>query len=562
MNRKEKIAAVADIILPISAIAAYWYFFHEGFDAVLLGFVAETFFLVVQLYLRQEKTPEEQTPSAGVFLKNVNAISKERSPLMQALLVSKLEGMSKEISPTYISCDGNEIEEKASLLLPHVKKSVLATYHKDYTKQWKTKTKYFEDWRAAAQGPVKKTFGIFPNKRDFVRYFLCDRSALLNPSLLCQMSEDERGKIQTYIVLSEDVKERAAFRDFGIWDDELVCIVEPQIEADAKAGKDTDIGCKYTSDSAELQRAKDDWKTLSKYAVSSRVCLENESPIPITDEMKELMETAPKMEEWSQDCNGTLLGGGTFCDWYHQAWQYLRLLDMVPTPDWHDDFFQDRLGSIFTENPHAKVLICGAADYGMLRQVVVAAQAVRGQPDITVLDACQTPLRACDWYADRHSLRNFHRVNEDIRGTSLAKSSFDVIVTDAFLTRIPVVQTSAVVAEWAILLNQAGKIVTTVRIDGNTPRRWKPSPQEIEDFCKRAWDLSIQRSALVFPKLAYEEIVGLARSYASEISSHPFASLDELTKLLHKFRITYSNVVPTRGEFQATNYAQIVAEGS
>jgi len=56
-----------------------------------------------------------------------------------------------------------------------------------------------------------------------------------------------------------------------------------------------------------------------------------------------LLQTALDMEELSAaHCVGGYLSGSS-CSWYHSAWQYLRLIDMVSTPSWHGNFYADQL---------------------------------------------------------------------------------------------------------------------------------------------------------------------------------------------------------------------------
>ena len=84
---------------------------------------------------------------------------------------------------------------------------------------------------------------------------------------------------------------------------------------------------------------------------------------------KLLVESAPLMELWSQtECRPKQKGGmeewakehhlePESCGWYHGTWQYLRLLDMVAVPHWHREFYNQKLGDILRQNPHANVLI-------------------------------------------------------------------------------------------------------------------------------------------------------------------------------------------------------------
>src|SRR5215204_6334225 len=129
-----------------------------------------------------------------------------------------------------------------------------------------------------------------------------------------------------------------------------------------------------------------------------------------------LLESSPLMWEWSQTaCAGKASGGmeewakdgsdapPRNCAWYHGTWQLFRLLNMVAVPPWYE-FYGEALGSILRGKPDANVLISAAADYGMLCTLHESIGATDSQPRITICDICESPLMACQWYAQRNNL--------------------------------------------------------------------------------------------------------------------------------------------------------------
>src|SRR5690554_41438 len=109
------------------------------------------------------------------------------------------------------------------------------------------------------------------------------------------------------------------------------------------------------------------------------------------------------MEEWGKD-NGVIEETDSLsCDWYHSTWQYLRLLNMVAVPNWYY-FYNEAIGEVLKDKPKANVFISACADYGMLAKLHEAIKAVNANPKITIYDICRTPLRSCEWYAQKTGL--------------------------------------------------------------------------------------------------------------------------------------------------------------
>jgi 2-polyprenyl-3-methyl-5-hydroxy-6-metoxy-1,4-benzoquinol methylase len=280
-----------------------------------------------------------------------------------------------------------------------------------------------------------------------------------------------------------------------------------------------------------------------------------------------LIESAPLMESWSTtDCGSKDTGGMeewaktekaqpvASCDWYHGTWQYLRLLNMVAVPPWYE-FYQEALTNVLRQRPNAKVLISAAADYGMLATLHDAVRATGAEPHIMVYDICCTPLRACQWYAERHGL-TIDCVCANLLTCEIPPASFDLIVTDEFLTVIKSLDKPLIVKRWRELLKPGGTLVTTAMIGGPT------TPDLRQGYAERARRL-LEDNTDSFPQHANGrrgELLQRFDQFASHHTRHMLSGEEEIRRLFEGFG-TFSYVCTvTPGEcVNPTSSFQIVA---
>lgn len=278
--------------------------------------------------------------------------------------------------------------------------------------------------------------------------------------------------------------------------------------------------------------------------------------------------------------------GGRRCSWYHGAWQYLRLFDMVSSPSWHDEFYRlelvqhlDHFARRHAESAGGggepsgapRVLITGAADYSMLAYVFdawnrteAARETLCEDPVVDVLDICPTPLLTCRWYASTIANRPIrtHEIDlrdddavERLRGTT---GQFDLIVTDAFLTRFDHDGARAVLRHWSELLAPGGVVITTVRLHSEDKARGVPD--EITEFTRRArhqaWQWRLQLRSSI------DAICNDAREYALRITSTDFGGEKEVTGLLQEAGFEIVSAPKSQsifGELHSTRYLRVVA---
>jgi SAM-dependent methyltransferase len=246
----------------------------------------------------------------------------------------------------------------------------------------------------------------------------------------------------------------------------------------------------------------------------------------------------------------------TGCNWYHGTWQYLRLLQMVSTPTWHHDFYLGHLTAALETGQVANALITGTADYSMLAYLIEASRVSGHLPKLNVLDLCATPLFACRWYATRSGL-SINTYEADIKDFSeSARGTFDLICTDAFLTRFRRDSFESVVSAWRRLLRVNGVLVTTVRIHERS-ESVRNQETAIRDFRDRAsarakrWEVFLRKSSA--------EIGELAEVYARRMTSQVVSDEQEVIALLThcNLRVTNYELGTVPGELAPTIYLRL-----
>jgi predicted SAM-dependent methyltransferase len=282
-----------------------------------------------------------------------------------------------------------------------------------------------------------------------------------------------------------------------------------------------------------------------------------------------LIESAPLMAGWSAiDCGRKNTGGMeewaknqgaveappvASCDWYHGTWQYLRLLNMVAVPPWYE-FYNGALSSVLRRRSKADVLISAAADYGMLQTLHEAIVSAQASPRVVLYDICRTPIRACQWYAERHGL-SLECVCENLLTCYIPPASFDLIVTDEFLTVIKAEDKPQIVKRWRELLKPGGTLVTTAMVGGPT------TPDLRQGYAERAYSLfEMHHDSFPSQNGHRDELRRRFELFASVHTRHMLSGEDELRRLFDGFGEVSLERTKTPGECVNPTYSyQIVA---
>jgi SAM-dependent methyltransferase len=417
---------------------------------------------------------------------------------------------------------------------------------------WTTEDQYLKECRVAAESrgvEIQRVF-ILPN-----------HAALFSASLRDHVEQDERAGILTSTAFLDTIPETDAVQDFGLWDEELLCLIEAKT---GSGGQTMVTGCTFTRETSSLEKARL-WR--------DSICLVSQ-PAPallkaidaLDEETELLVRSADDMRGYAREyCHGSYLTTGeSSCEWYHGSWQYLRMLGLVSTPDWHAGFYARSFQEV-TSGELRDVLVSGTADYAMLHHLAKAIPRDQLQRVIiTILDACPTPLQVCRWYA-RHFENEFGlhlnlRYNQrDALETGYQDEAFDMITSDAFVTRLQDADQKRLVAEWHRILKPGGRIVTTIRLSrGTEVRRISATHDEIEDFVTKVRTHIQYNKPWLRPMM--KTIIDLCRGYAGNIVSYPVPSEDYVGNLFQQFEELSIECGLTLGEFEgSTEYARVVA---
>lgn len=223
------------------------------------------------------------------------------------------------------------------------------------------------------------------------------------------------------------------------------------------------------------------------------------------------------------------------CAWYHGLWQYLRLMQLVETPELHAAFFREALDAVHANGGAPRILVSGAADYSMLAYVIAVFGARETAPDVTVVDRCETPLALNRWYAELAGLQ-LATSHGDIRQYANA-SGFDAICTHSLLGRFSPEERPALFQKWHELLRPGGTVVTVNAVrPGHTTPMVRFSADEV-----RAFRAKVHRSAEDLRDTLQMDPLVLAEAaerYASQHRIYPVRSEEELRDLFRRSGFT------------------------
>jgi hypothetical protein len=242
------------------------------------------------------------------------------------------------------------------------------------------------------------------------------------------------------------------------------------------------------------------------------------------------------------------------CAWYHGTWQLLRLMDLVSTPTWHHDFYSLELRKSLRSGARS-VLITGTADYSVLAYVLDASRELGVEATVTVLDQCQTPLFASQWYAKREGAQVTTVAKDLLEYAAETSQTYDLIVTDAFLTRFATTEVEKVLSAWSNLLSSNGSVVTTVRAHAESQVA-QTQDEAIRGFRERAvvrW-----RRWEPFVGCSSRNVGARAEYYARSMVSNQVGSVDLINSLLARhFEVSYAHVADVPGELYPTRYLRV-----
>jgi hypothetical protein len=216
---------------------------------------------------------------------------------------------------------------------------------------------------------------------------------------------------------------------------------------------------------------------------------------------------------------------GERCAWYHGVWQLLRWLGLITSVRTNAEFFVRAFMELARRGGFRRVLVCGTADYGMLAHVLHGFRSAGVEPEVTVLDRCETPLVLCRWYAARAGAA-VETFRSDVLDWAPPRT-FDVVCNHSFLGPFPAEARPELAARWRAWLRPGGALVTEQTVKPAHPDRPNRfSPAEAEAFVARAVGEARRREAeLPLPIADFERAV---RLYTDRRVRTPVRSPEEL----------------------------------
>jgi hypothetical protein len=389
--------------------------------------------------------------------------------------------------------------------------------------------------------------------RKIVRvYVLQERSQLDETGFLRMAGADLRAGIEALYLLEQDIPSHYP-RDFALWDDELyaeACL------SPGPGGLEL-TACRCFQDERHLADARELQRRVLRVAARCTGLPSEEALL-----RESVVEQRRAALQW---CRGDG-NGRESCAWYHGSWHLLRACGVVVTPAWHERFFargiRESAAACIAEKGKAAILISGLADYGMLYHVVAAmGPRLIEQCEIDLLDLCEVPLRMGCWLQERLRrspaelrvpLRNL--LSRNILDGTLPAAGYDLIVSDAFITRFEKLPDKRqVVEEWLRLLAPGGRVVTTIKFCSFFDD-FPPSQMWRRRFVERALE---KRPAYVPP----DELESLADEYARRVHSFPFPDADRIRGFLSGIaglEVAMFELDEERGDVVGTPFAQVV----
>ena len=237
---------------------------------------------------------------------------------------------------------------------------------------------------------------------------------------------------------------------------------------------------------------------------------------------------------------------GETCAWCHGIWQYLRLMGLAATPEHHAEFYRRAFRAVAGGKGAPRVLVSGAADYSMLAHVLASFRERGVEPDVTVVDACDTPLHLSRWYAERESA-SVACSRADILEYD-ADAPFDAVCSHSFLVQFSPDERIRLLEKWRQLLRPGGAVITVTRVRPMAgSERARFSPEQAQSF--RATVLRQAEAMRALLQVDPNELAQEAELYISGQRPWPVHSREEIQHSFEAggFRIDELSDAPPAG---------------
>ena len=251
-----------------------------------------------------------------------------------------------------------------------------------------------------------------------------------------------------------------------------------------------------------------------------------------------LLQSLPLARQWARTLCRHDDGSGMSCAPFHEIWQLLRYLGLNTTPAEHREFFINGMATAIHAGAR-RVLISGTADYAMLEVVHEAFASNQANPDITVMDVCETPLRLCRWYADRMNFAISTRCSNAL--TFRDKVPYDLICTHSFLGLFDQARRQQLASRWHSLLAPGGRVLSVNRVRPGAPDKVSFTSEQASDFVQQVGRLLA--GSELGSSFDPEQVADLAKRYIRHRVVYPIRDEEEISRLLSSsgFQMEYMN---------------------
>lgn len=253
----------------------------------------------------------------------------DKEHIYYKILESQINRVSSDIDKWLLGSmdvNRNDLVTKGMEIFDAVSKGGFATFFAPLEGYWEENNDYVLKSREVASDSNRSL------KIERV-YILGSIAAVTSEHLLKNIKEDEISNIDTYVAFKDEL-DKDSVCDFGIWDEDIVCIIN--LKENPGRGYEV-VGGRFTKIKNDFLEYDGYRRDIKKSAIRGTKLLEEIEGL--SSSKLSLFQTALTMEEISSaHCEGGYLSK-TSCCWYHSAWQYLRLIDMVSTPSWHGNFY-------------------------------------------------------------------------------------------------------------------------------------------------------------------------------------------------------------------------------
>ena len=166
------------------------------------------------------------------------------------------------------------------------------------------------------------------------------------------------------------------------------------------------------------------------------------------------------------------------CASYHKMWSLVRLLETDGELPSGEGFFDREMPKVARDG-HAKVLLSGSADTGLMALAGNALLKAGQTPHIVMVDRCATPLAQARIFATENDVQL-----TTCQGTldDVSVSDVDAILAHSFLAFIPLADRPALFEAWHRALRPGGRVIMSQRLspDGEDYVRKRPTHQIAE----------------------------------------------------------------------------------